>query len=53
MNGLRHGPIAAAMCSVCEVSDTADVFFVKDYDGTLICTVLRCVVCGALGVVSA
>jgi hypothetical protein len=33
------------------VSDSADAFFVKDYDGTLLATVLRCSVCAALSFV--
>ena len=49
---VRNGPIAVAYCSVCDVSDSADAFFVKDFDGTLVCTVLRCVVCAALSVIT-
>jgi hypothetical protein len=46
---LRTGPIAAVSCPVCGVSDSADAFFVKDpADGSLVCTVLRCVVAAAL-----
>lgn len=47
----RYGPIAAADCPQCP-SDSADPFFVFDpKDNTLICTVLRCCVCGALSLV--
>lgn len=47
----RKGPIAAVICPNCEVSDTADAFFVKDHEGILVCSVLRCVVCGYLHLV--
>lgn len=43
----RYGPIAAVDCPHCP-SDSADPFFVRDHDGSLVCTVFRCCVCGLL-----
>lgn len=44
---MRQRPVAAFTCEHCP-SDSADPFFVKDHDGMLVCTVLRCMVCGWL-----
>jgi hypothetical protein len=52
MVGRMHAPLAAVDCPNCEISDSADPFFVRDpADGTLVCTVTRCRVCGYLQIV--
>jgi C4-type Zn-finger protein len=52
MAGAVHAAVAAVLCPHCGVSDTATPFFVRDPNtGELVCTVLRCVVCGFLQLV--
>lgn len=46
-----HAPLAAVDCPQCP-SDSATPFFVHDpADGTLVCCVTRCMVCGFLQLV--
>ena len=48
---MSYGPLAAAQCPQCP-SDSHTPFFVKDPEtGELVCTVLRCMVCGFLQIV--